>query len=1102
MSNKSYKIKYDLDKPSDDHIKVKIEQDFDFLEVLSVKITQEDAYKTYTSDYGVIVGRVIANEGFGIPNAKISIFIKNENNDETKYDNIIYPYTNVNDKNQTDVRYNLLPSKKNNKCHQNVGTFESKNNILDNNVNIEVFNNYYKYTTVTNQSGDYMIFGVPIGLQEIHVDVDLSDIGILSQTPRDMTYKGYSLKQFDSPNKFKNSKDIDSLSQIITENTTVFVYPFWGDNGSDEIAITKKSFNLQYKFEPTCVFIGSIFTDSPNSYINKNCKPSKTSGKMSEMVSSQGSIEMIRETIDGKVEEFNISGSRVIDENGVWCYQIPMNLDYVITDEQGNLIPTKDSNKGIPTRANVRFRITLDDNGDEFTQGKTGVYLVPNNPNEISKENYDFSINSDKNSFVNLMWNKVYTVKNYIPRLQKTKDSTRRDFIGLKSVNFHENNNPSPYNNIFINLNIKFKVLCLIAKLLIKLVGGINSWVISLLNYYVLSNNQEIGYLMISKDFLSDCNFLPQSENPSDDISNFDYFVPFSRSSNGSFSNKRIIKREYFGVTLLSAYNIKNNTDKLRGDSDVSIDEGDGELNINNINVSCQQQQEQYNVKVCFGISGYIYSHARFYPNLVEDLSECIETQLSIDNEVVNFDFNNDWVNGSLYAPRFYVKTKLNKNNKGKNVKYCGSKSVFFNIIQTCAPIIDQNGNLQGDNSECIGDSTTDCYKKSAEKSIGVGILNKSNEIYYYKSNVFNQDGMFHYLPTGIILIGSLNDNDIDGIPLLHQLLPSTSFKLPPDTPDLEDGYVEMSGIDWGEKNGDENYRRKGLFVGIKCLDSDTKLKTCINASRMCEVGVDFDESFDYIDENNVTINVESDGFININEISDSDVRGMFSTLNFNNLSVNENEYKHKKYDFKYNYPDNFDGRLKDYTGDTISNDYKSFRLSNNPVSYIQNQFHRYENSFYFYFGIKPGNTAIDVFNRQYFVPCTETSKLPFNVIINNISDEDPGNETLGSFDITIIDFIHPAKLYIDNILKQSNITSSDEITITGLTSGIYEVKVIDGNSDVVIRSVSIGYIPSYEYTNEFLTGELELEYIPEYNYTVELPIIVSDYVDEEENIV
>jgi hypothetical protein len=63
------------------------------LEVLSLKITQEDAYKMYSSNYGVLVGRVLANDGFGVPNAKVSIFIENNDIDETNKEDIIYQYS-------------------------------------------------------------------------------------------------------------------------------------------------------------------------------------------------------------------------------------------------------------------------------------------------------------------------------------------------------------------------------------------------------------------------------------------------------------------------------------------------------------------------------------------------------------------------------------------------------------------------------------------------------------------------------------------------------------------------------------------------------------------------------------------------------------------------------------------------------------------------------------------------------------------------------------------------------------------------------------------------------------------------------------------------
>tara|TARA_Y100000389_G_C17466752_1_gene526346 strand:- start:2782 stop:3057 length:276 start_codon:yes stop_codon:yes gene_type:complete len=75
------------------NIQIKIDQDFDFLEVLSLKITQEDLYSSFCADYGVVVGRVIANEGFGVPNTKVSVFIPISSEDE-KNDLIrdLYPF--------------------------------------------------------------------------------------------------------------------------------------------------------------------------------------------------------------------------------------------------------------------------------------------------------------------------------------------------------------------------------------------------------------------------------------------------------------------------------------------------------------------------------------------------------------------------------------------------------------------------------------------------------------------------------------------------------------------------------------------------------------------------------------------------------------------------------------------------------------------------------------------------------------------------------------------------------------------------------------------------------------------------------------------------
>ena len=230
-TNKSYRVKANVG--ADSFIKVSLEQEFDALDILSLNIKSEDVYRLHNSNYGVVVGRVIANDGFGVPNAKISIFIKKDDTDGPEL-SAIYPFDSPASYDESGYRYNLFPDEKVSNCHQAVGSFPNKRYLLDNEDIIEVFEKYYKYTTRTNGAGDYMICGVPTGSQTLHMDLDLSDCGILSQRPRDFVYKGYSIEQFESPNMFKKGKNYANLSQLFTQDQTVYVQPFWGNDSLGE----------------------------------------------------------------------------------------------------------------------------------------------------------------------------------------------------------------------------------------------------------------------------------------------------------------------------------------------------------------------------------------------------------------------------------------------------------------------------------------------------------------------------------------------------------------------------------------------------------------------------------------------------------------------------------------------------------------------------------------------------------------------------------------------------------------------------------------------------------------------------------------------------
>jgi hypothetical protein len=119
---KSVRIKTTVKE--DKNIQVRLEQDFDLLEILSLKISKSDVYNRMCADYGVVVGRALANGGFGVPNAKISVFIPITEEDEN--DPVIselYPYKTVTDKNEEGYRYNLLPKLSDGCNHNATGNF-------------------------------------------------------------------------------------------------------------------------------------------------------------------------------------------------------------------------------------------------------------------------------------------------------------------------------------------------------------------------------------------------------------------------------------------------------------------------------------------------------------------------------------------------------------------------------------------------------------------------------------------------------------------------------------------------------------------------------------------------------------------------------------------------------------------------------------------------------------------------------------------------------------------------------------------------------------------------------------------------------------------
>ena len=462
-----HRIYTDIGK--DQNITVELKQDYDLLEILSLKFTQKDTYTSLCSDYGVVCGRIIVNNGFGVPNARVSIFVPLSDEDSTDpVISALYPYKDPSERNEeTNYRYNLLPARKQHGGHEPTGTFPDQLEVLNREEVLEVYEKYYKYTVKTNESGDFMIWGVPLGLQKLHVDLDLSDMGCFSLRPDDFIRQGVGLDQFKTSYAFKASEDIDSLPQIVSFDKTVEVVPFWGNVDLCQIGITRTDFDLSdkgVKIEPKAILLGSVFSDQGNNTVNKNCTPRGGMGNKCGLITEPATVEILRFT--NKKDSNNrpilelMETSEDVDDSGSFMISVPMNMEFVYTNEFGENEITNDPNKGIPTSACYRFRVST--KNESLGRVRTiGSYLIPNireyatTDSEIDKS-YTWSTNWNdyplgalndnilfnnvngsyypQDYFYRFNYNKVYTVSSFQSSYHNDNLFTKDRFIGLKEL--------------------------------------------------------------------------------------------------------------------------------------------------------------------------------------------------------------------------------------------------------------------------------------------------------------------------------------------------------------------------------------------------------------------------------------------------------------------------------------------------------------------------------------------------------------------------------------------------------------------------------------------------------------------------------------------
>jgi hypothetical protein len=388
------------DNQTNERIQVNLEDDFDNLEVLSLKITSTDVYRKSSSDFGVIVGRVQTTNGYGLQNAKISVFVPIEADDKLRPEIIeLYPFETVNDQFPNGVRYNLLPRNRNqNPSHRAVGNLPNTSDFVHYPQYAEIMDKYYKYTAITNDSGDYMIFGVPVGSHNIMMDFDLFDTNSFELSANDLvesTTQHTSIKTIaESVNLGTNSDinkipnyiyrpdgtfnvevktNINEMPNIFNEVKQVNVSPFWGDDVEHDVGITRCDFKVNYKYTPTAIFFGWAATPSAGFFMNYDNTFSNFDNNNIELYGFDRSLNRVTTGVwplDNMVvvvyklddnlkpeSRVRVGAFKAEKYTGIFRISLPMYMDHYKLTQFGDLVPTDDTENSIPTKGYYAFEL-------------------------------------------------------------------------------------------------------------------------------------------------------------------------------------------------------------------------------------------------------------------------------------------------------------------------------------------------------------------------------------------------------------------------------------------------------------------------------------------------------------------------------------------------------------------------------------------------------------------------------------------------------------------------------------------------------------------------------------------------------------------------
>ena len=214
---------------NDLHANISIHRTFDILDTLSV-INSVDGEPVYReSPTGVLYGKIQSlqkiNDEFGnkltIPLVQVPVCVFNTST--------AFPDISSLDDNGNRIVLNIKENSFSNQYFDQE-TYNFAQDFLSSTQSLKLIPDQYKYTAITNENGEFVIYDVPIGSQSFMLEIDLLKHGL--------TKDEVSLSMFPYPTV--SSPTVDTVPHFYFRQFNINIVPSWGDyqSGYTELNIS------------------------------------------------------------------------------------------------------------------------------------------------------------------------------------------------------------------------------------------------------------------------------------------------------------------------------------------------------------------------------------------------------------------------------------------------------------------------------------------------------------------------------------------------------------------------------------------------------------------------------------------------------------------------------------------------------------------------------------------------------------------------------------------------------------------------------------------------------------------------------------------------